>query len=70
LQNLCQGGKGTVGKMKTHGFLVQKVECEEFLFDNLKLSQITVCVPNNDWDKIRYDPTEKLFSRNRKRERM
>ena len=57
---LCQGGKGTVGKMKTHGFLVQKLECEEFLFDNLKLSQITICVPNDDWDKIRYDLTEKL----------
>ena len=37
-----------------------KLEGEGFAFENGKLFRITIYIPNQDWDKVRFDLTEKL----------
>jgi len=57
---VCEGRRGVVAKLKSHGFMNEKYEGEIFAFEDLKLWQITIDVPNDDWAKIRYDLSEKL----------
>ena len=57
---LCEGKKGSIYRMHARGVLIIKDEGEVFMFENRSLFRILISVPNEDWEKIRYDLTEKL----------
>jgi len=57
---LCQGEKGSVYRMHMHGFLTTKDEGEIFMFENRSLFKIKIMIPNNDWEKVKYDLSQKL----------
>jgi hypothetical protein len=57
--NLC-AGSGFVFHTKTKGFMDPKTEGESFIFEDAKLVRITLLIANEDWEKVRYDLTEKL----------
>ncbi|HEY4054256.1 MAG TPA: hypothetical protein VGL74_10950 [Terriglobales bacterium] len=56
---LCQGEKGSVWRLHGH-FANAKREGETFTFDNRTLIRITIMIPNDDWEKVKYDLTQKL----------
>src|SRR5882724_8738736 len=57
---LCEGKRGVIERTKGHGLLEIKEEGEAFMFDESKIVRIMIFVPNNDWEKVRYDLTQKL----------
>jgi len=56
---LCEGRKGSLYRMHG-GLLTNREEGEVFMFENRSLFRILISIPNDDWEKIRYDLTEKL----------
>lgn len=58
--NLCAGKRGVVFNTRTKGLLNPKTEGEAFWFDNSKLIRIQIFVPNDDWEKVRYDISGKM----------
>jgi hypothetical protein len=56
----CDGRKGMIRHVKVHGMLNPKDNGEIFYIENQKVAEIKVLIGNDDWDKIRYDLTEKL----------
>lgn len=58
---LCEG-KGTISHIKGHARLMQAAteEGEMFFFEGQKLATIKIMIPNEDWDKVKYDLTQKL----------
>jgi hypothetical protein len=57
---LCEGKRGVVFHTKTKGIMNPKTEGEGLWFENQKLFRISIMVPNEDWEKVRYDITEKM----------
>jgi hypothetical protein len=57
---VCEGNPGRVFHTKTKGLMNPKTEGEVLWFEDHKLVKITIMVPNEDWDKVRYDLSEKL----------
>jgi hypothetical protein len=53
-------GLGSVFRTKMKHFMSSTMEGDGFAFENGKLFSITIYIPNEDWDKVRYDLTEKL----------
>jgi hypothetical protein len=51
---------GSVFRTKTKHFMSSTMEGEGFAFENGKLFRIMIYIPNEDWDKVRFDLTEKL----------
>jgi hypothetical protein len=58
--SLCSGGKGTVFATKTKGLMNPKTNGEMFFFENLKLVEIKIYIADDEWEKVKYDLTEKL----------
>lgn len=56
---LCEGKKGSIYRMRG-GMLSNREEGEIFMFENRALFRILISIPNDDWDKVRYDLTEKM----------
>jgi hypothetical protein len=56
----CDAQHFLIFHTKTKGHLDPKTEGESFRFDNGKLTKIIILIPNNDWDKVRFDLTQKL----------
>ena len=58
---LCEG-KGTIFHMKAHSHFMKGVteEGEAFGFVDKKLAVINIMIPNDDWEKVKYDLTQKL----------
>lgn len=59
---LCEGKRGSVGRVKLHaGFLGSaKGDGQVFLFEDRKLISIKVLVPNEDWERVKHDVSRKL----------
>jgi hypothetical protein len=57
---LCEGRKGYVFHTQTKGLMEPKTSGEVLIFEEQKLAVIRILVPNEDWDKVRYDLVEKL----------
>jgi hypothetical protein len=57
--NLCRD-KGVVFRTKFKHFMSSTMEGDGFAFQDGKLFRITVYIPNEDWDKVRFDLSEKL----------
>jgi len=53
-------GKGLIYHTKTRGLMNPKTEGEVLYFENQKLAEIKIMIPNEDWDKIKYDMTGKM----------
>jgi hypothetical protein len=58
-EKVCEGKTGTVSRLKSR-FGSPTVEGEIFAFADGKLARITINIGNNDWEKVKYDLTEKL----------
>ena len=56
---LCEG-KGTVARIKMHGLMNPKGDGEIIFIEEQKVATIKILVPNEDWDKVKYDLTQKL----------
>jgi hypothetical protein len=56
----CGAQRFIVFHTKMKGHLDPKTEGESFQFNNGKLVKILILIPNNDWDKVRFDLTQKL----------
>lgn len=57
---LCEGKKGVVFHTKTKGFMDPKTDSQALMFEDRKLFRITIFVPNEDWEKVRYDINDKM----------
>jgi hypothetical protein len=57
--NICEGKRGVVEQTHTH-FMNSKEEGEIFMFDNRSLFKIVISIPNTDWEKVKYDLTQRL----------
>lgn len=57
---LCEGKSGMIARYKHSGFASSKRDAEIFSFEQSKLIQIQIVVPNDDWEKVRYDLVQKL----------
>jgi hypothetical protein len=57
---VCDGKRGIVFHVKTKGFMEPKTEGEVLRFEGQKLVEIKILVPNEDWEKVHYDLTQKL----------
>src|SRR2546421_7923612 len=53
-------GLGSVFRTKMKHFMSSTMQGEGFAFENGKLFRIMIYIPNEDWDKVRFDLTEKL----------
>src|SRR5438132_1350312 len=53
-------GLGSIFRTKTKHFMSSTMEGEGFAFENGKIFRIIIYIPNEDWDKVRFDLTEKL----------
>jgi hypothetical protein len=58
--DLCGGKKAYLFHTKSHGFWDPQTEGEFFIFENRSVTKITIEVPNNDWEKVRFDLSQKL----------
>ena len=58
--NICAGKRGIVFHTKTKGFMDPKTEGESYIFEDAKLVRITLLIPNEDWEKVKYDLSQKL----------
>jgi len=58
--NVCDGKRGAVFHTTTKGFLDVKDQGEVFWFQDQKVTRIQILIPNQDWEKVKYDLTEKL----------
>ncbi len=56
---ICDGRKGSIYQIKSH-FISSKEEGKILLFENQKVIEIKILIGNDDWDKVRYDLTQKL----------
>jgi hypothetical protein len=56
----CDAPRFVVYHMKVEGHWQPKEAGESFQFNKGKLSKILILIPNNDWDKVRFDLTQKL----------
>lgn len=59
---ICEGGKGAISHLKGHQHFMAgpTEEGEIFFVENRKITTIKIMIPNNDWDKVKYDLTQKL----------
>jgi hypothetical protein len=59
--DICRGKRGWIfhTKGKLVG-LVPKLEGESFVIENEKIATIKLYVPNEDWEKVRYDLIQKM----------
>jgi hypothetical protein len=57
---LCEGKKGVIWRTKIRGFLNTKEDGDAFMFEGSKLFRIMIFIPNEDWEKVRYDITDKM----------
>jgi hypothetical protein len=57
---VCQQKGGLILHEKVHGFVNPKEEGERIKIEDGKVAVITIHVPNEDWEKVKYDLTEKL----------
>lgn len=57
---LCDGSHGYVFHTKVVGHLDPKDSGESFEFDQSKIVRIKIMVPNEDWEKVRYDLSQKM----------
>jgi hypothetical protein len=57
---VCEGKPGAVGRVKFSSFLTMREEGENFLFRDKILYRIVIWVSNDDWEKVKYDLTQKL----------
>jgi hypothetical protein len=57
---VCEGGKGVVRRIKNRAKLGVREDGEILFFEGRKLTVIKIEVPNEDWDKVKYDLTQKL----------
>jgi hypothetical protein len=57
---LCEGKSGSISKLKNRAFLGVALDGEVFGFNESRVVTIVILVPNNDWEKVRDDVTEKL----------
>ena len=60
--NICDGQHGYIFHTQVKGILNPKESGEWFESEGGKVIRIRIFVPNEDWDKIRYDLTQKLGS--------
>jgi hypothetical protein len=53
---------GIVSRIKVHGSFAKAAsrDGEELYFENQKLVRMKIYVPDDDWDKVRYDLSQKL----------
>jgi hypothetical protein len=58
--DLCRGKKGAVYNTKSVGLMNPKTHGEIFWFDNFKLNTIKILIPDEDFEKVKYDLSEKL----------
>lgn len=56
---ICEGRRGSIYHVKSH-FISAKEDGLVLLFENQKIAEIKILIGNDDWDKVRYDLTEKL----------
>jgi hypothetical protein len=59
---LCEGKRGLILHTQTKGLMDPKTSGESFVVEDRKVIRIVLFVPNEDWDKVRYDLTQKLGS--------
>src|ERR1700747_1151994 len=57
---VCEGKLGIVYREKSSFWSPLKSDGELFTFQDKKLVRITIHIPNEDWQKVKYDLTEKL----------
>lgn len=57
---VCEGKPGVVSRIKFSNLLSMREEGESFLFADKKLYRIVIFIPHDDWEKVKYDLTEKL----------
>ena len=57
---ICEGKRGIVFHVKTKDFMDPKTGGEILKFEEQKLVEIKILVPNEVWEKVRYDLTQKL----------
>ena len=57
---VCDGGKGSVHRVKNRAKLGVREDGEIFFLESGKVVTIKVLVPNDDWDKVKYDLSQKL----------
>jgi hypothetical protein len=57
---ICEGKPGVISRLKNKAFLGVVFEGESFTFSESRIVAITIFVPNEDWQKVRDDLTEKL----------
>lgn len=58
--DICSGKRGYILHTKAKGIMSPKLEGESFVIENSKIATIKLFVPNDDWDKVRYDLTQKM----------
>lgn len=56
---LCDGGKGSVYRMHGHA-MSSREDGEVFMFEGRNLFRIVISIANDDWEKVRYDLSDKL----------
>ena len=58
---ICDG-KGSISHIKVHSHFTRGTteEGEVFSFEDNKLAVIKIMIPNDDWDKVKYDLTQKM----------
>jgi hypothetical protein len=59
-KKLCESLRGLVSHITVKGFLNPRDQGEFLWFEAQKLFKIQIRIPNEDWEKVRYDLTEKL----------
>ena len=57
---ICEGKRGAVYHIKIRGVMNPKDEGEILSIEDSKVVEIKIKIPNEDWDKVRYDLTQKL----------
>jgi hypothetical protein len=57
---LCEGKSGSISRLKNRALLGVTMDGEVFGFNESKVVAIMIFVPNDNWEKVRDDLTEKL----------
>lgn len=58
--NICEGRHGYIFHTQIKGLLNPRESGERLEAEDRKLEKITILIPNEDWDKVSYDLTQKL----------
>lgn len=58
--DICHGKLGLVYRVKVRGIFNAKSDSEVLRFENEEITNIQIDIPNDDWEKIRFDLTSKL----------